>query len=211
MRLTIPCRALTCSHLQCFDATLYIQMNEKKPTWVCPVCDKKAPYEHLIIDGWVKLKSEPKWDVPVWNWVNLLISLLFGAPHVEFPCWISSGIPEQLLLQERCSFKLNLIIMRAVLSKFLSFPRCKQHMLYFLFMEQLYKSGRVDNRQSKSMVPPLWVPAQFRVQFHTRGAAIYRKWHTHWFPGSACLQNTKKKINKSLLGLGQVWVSVFAF
>uniref|UniRef100_A0A671VLI9 Protein inhibitor of activated STAT 1 n=1 Tax=Sparus aurata TaxID=8175 RepID=A0A671VLI9_SPAAU len=51
MRLTIPCRALTCSHLQCFDATLYIQMNEKKPTWVCPVCDKKAPYEHLIIDG----------------------------------------------------------------------------------------------------------------------------------------------------------------
>ncbi|XP_046898643.1 E3 SUMO-protein ligase PIAS1 isoform X2 [Hypomesus transpacificus] len=51
MRLTIPCRALTCSHLQCFDATLYIQMNEKKPTWVCPVCDKKAPYQHLIIDG----------------------------------------------------------------------------------------------------------------------------------------------------------------
>ncbi|XP_058851453.1 E3 SUMO-protein ligase PIAS1-like isoform X1 [Acipenser ruthenus] len=51
MRLTIACRSLTCSHLQCFDATLYIQMNEKKPTWVCPVCDKKAPYEHLIIDG----------------------------------------------------------------------------------------------------------------------------------------------------------------
>ncbi|KAG9331731.1 hypothetical protein JZ751_017296 [Albula glossodonta] len=51
MRLMIPCRALTCSHLQCFDATLYIQMNEKKPTWVCPVCDKKAPYQHLIIDG----------------------------------------------------------------------------------------------------------------------------------------------------------------
>ncbi len=55
MRLMIPCRALTCSHLQCFDATLYIQMNEKKPTWVCPVCDKKAPYEHLIIDGSVLL------------------------------------------------------------------------------------------------------------------------------------------------------------
>ncbi|KAJ0056467.1 hypothetical protein NL108_008058, partial [Boleophthalmus pectinirostris] len=51
MRLTVPCRALTCSHLQCFDATLYLQMNEKKPTWVCPVCDKKAPYGHLIIDG----------------------------------------------------------------------------------------------------------------------------------------------------------------
>eukprot|EP00079_Xenopus_tropicalis_P036191 XP_017949962.1 PREDICTED: E3 SUMO-protein ligase PIAS2 isoform X2 [Xenopus tropicalis] len=51
MRLTIPCRAVTCSHLQCFDAALYLQMNEKKPTWICPVCDKKASYESLIIDG----------------------------------------------------------------------------------------------------------------------------------------------------------------
>uniref|UniRef100_A0A4W5LVJ0 SP-RING-type domain-containing protein n=1 Tax=Hucho hucho TaxID=62062 RepID=A0A4W5LVJ0_9TELE len=38
-------------HFICFDAALYLQMNEKKPTWVCPVCDKKAPYESLIIDG----------------------------------------------------------------------------------------------------------------------------------------------------------------
>lgn len=52
MRLTVPCRAVTCSHLQCFDAALYLQMNEKKPTWICPVCDKKATYESLIIDGW---------------------------------------------------------------------------------------------------------------------------------------------------------------
>lgn len=51
MRLTVPCRALTCAHLQSFDAALYLQMNEKKPTWTCPVCDKKAPYDSLIIDG----------------------------------------------------------------------------------------------------------------------------------------------------------------
>ncbi|KAM4808129.1 E3 SUMO-protein ligase PIAS2 isoform 1-T1 [Rhinophrynus dorsalis] len=51
MRLTIPCRAATCTHLQCFDAALYLQMNEKKPTWICPVCDKKAEYESLILDG----------------------------------------------------------------------------------------------------------------------------------------------------------------
>ncbi|KAJ6650320.1 hypothetical protein lerEdw1_013397 [Lerista edwardsae] len=51
MRLIVPCRAFTCTHLQCFDAALYLQMNEKKPTWTCPVCDKKAPYEALIIDG----------------------------------------------------------------------------------------------------------------------------------------------------------------
>ncbi|KAK4811319.1 hypothetical protein QYF61_024455 [Mycteria americana] len=51
MRLTIPCRAVTCTHLQCFDAALYLQMNEKKATWICPVCDKKAAYESLILDG----------------------------------------------------------------------------------------------------------------------------------------------------------------
>ena len=67
MRLMIPCRALTCSHLQCFDATLYIQMNEKKPTWVCPVCDKKAPYEHLIIDGSVAPSLHYRLLVAAWK------------------------------------------------------------------------------------------------------------------------------------------------
>ncbi|CAN9500540.1 unnamed protein product [Ophioblennius macclurei] len=51
MRLGVPCRALTCAHLQCFDAVFFLQMNEKKPTWTCPVCDKPAPYELLTIDG----------------------------------------------------------------------------------------------------------------------------------------------------------------
>ncbi|EHH59077.1 Protein inhibitor of activated STAT protein 4, partial [Macaca fascicularis] len=49
MRLSVPCRAETCAHLQCFDAVFYLQMNEKKPTWMCPVCDKPAPYDQLII------------------------------------------------------------------------------------------------------------------------------------------------------------------
>ncbi|KAM4577481.1 E3 SUMO-protein ligase PIAS2 isoform 2-T3 [Odontesthes bonariensis] len=31
--------------------SLMCPMNEKKPTWICPVCDKKAAYENLIIDG----------------------------------------------------------------------------------------------------------------------------------------------------------------
>ena len=52
MRMTTPCRASTCSHLQCFDASLYLQMNERKPTWNCPVCDKAALYENLVIDGY---------------------------------------------------------------------------------------------------------------------------------------------------------------
>lgn len=52
MRMTTPCRASTCSHLQCFDASLFLQMNERKPTWNCPVCDKPAVYETLVIDGY---------------------------------------------------------------------------------------------------------------------------------------------------------------
>ncbi|KAK3610264.1 hypothetical protein CHS0354_022327 [Potamilus streckersoni] len=51
MRIQIPCRASTCSHLQTFDAMTFLMMNEKKPTWICPVCDKPAPLEKLIIDG----------------------------------------------------------------------------------------------------------------------------------------------------------------
>ncbi|XP_036330886.1 E3 SUMO-protein ligase PIAS2 isoform X3 [Rhagoletis pomonella] len=52
MKMSIPCRASTCSHLQCFDASLYLQMNERKPTWNCPVCDKAAIYDNLVIDGY---------------------------------------------------------------------------------------------------------------------------------------------------------------
>ncbi|CAG7822729.1 unnamed protein product [Allacma fusca] len=51
-RMTLPCRASTCSHLQCFDANLFLQMNEKKPTWNCPVCDKPLMFENLSIDGY---------------------------------------------------------------------------------------------------------------------------------------------------------------
>ncbi|XP_019866562.1 E3 SUMO-protein ligase PIAS2 isoform X2 [Aethina tumida] len=52
MRMTTPCRSITCSHLQCFDASLFLQMNERKPTWMCPVCDKPALYDNLVIDGY---------------------------------------------------------------------------------------------------------------------------------------------------------------
>ncbi|XP_018583895.1 E3 SUMO-protein ligase PIAS4-A isoform X1 [Scleropages formosus] len=51
MRLNVPCRVLTCAHLQCFDAVFFLQMNEKKPTWTCPVCDSPAPFDLLTIDG----------------------------------------------------------------------------------------------------------------------------------------------------------------
>ena len=54
MRMTHPCRASSCDHLQCFDANLYLMMNEKKPKWLCPVCNKAALFDNLQIDGYFK-------------------------------------------------------------------------------------------------------------------------------------------------------------
>lgn len=52
MRMQVPCRSSGCPHLQCFDASLFLQMNERKPTWVCPVCDRPAAYDTLVVDGY---------------------------------------------------------------------------------------------------------------------------------------------------------------
>ncbi|XP_077298085.1 uncharacterized protein LOC143919578 [Arctopsyche grandis] len=52
MRMVCPCRPATCLHLQCFDASLFLQMNERKSSWICPVCDKPALYDVLVVDGY---------------------------------------------------------------------------------------------------------------------------------------------------------------
>lgn len=51
-RMAYPCRATTCKHLQCFDANLFLLMNERKPTFVCPVCNKHLKFNDLCIDGY---------------------------------------------------------------------------------------------------------------------------------------------------------------
>lgn len=50
-RIHIPARARNCAHVQCFDLEPYLLMNEKKPGWFCPVCDRPAPYDQLVVDG----------------------------------------------------------------------------------------------------------------------------------------------------------------
>ncbi|KAI5701103.1 hypothetical protein M8J75_006090 [Diaphorina citri] len=52
MRMAFPTKASTCAHLQCFDGATFIKMNELKPKWNCPVCDKPAYYDTLSIDGY---------------------------------------------------------------------------------------------------------------------------------------------------------------
>ncbi|KAK4309520.1 hypothetical protein Pmani_018872 [Petrolisthes manimaculis] len=53
-RMNFPCRATTCHHFQCFDVTSYLQMNERNPKWLCPVCFQPAKYKDLHIDGYFK-------------------------------------------------------------------------------------------------------------------------------------------------------------
>src|SRR5688572_30627779 len=51
MQMQIPCRSSTCEHLQCFDGWAFILMNEKKPSWICPICDRPAKLNSLVVDG----------------------------------------------------------------------------------------------------------------------------------------------------------------
>uniref|UniRef100_A0A0R3S060 E3 SUMO-protein ligase gei-17 n=1 Tax=Elaeophora elaphi TaxID=1147741 RepID=A0A0R3S060_9BILA len=51
-RMLIPVKAYDCTHLQCFDLSNFLKMNEKRPTWKCAVCNNNAPYKKLIIDGY---------------------------------------------------------------------------------------------------------------------------------------------------------------
>ncbi|EGO57617.1 hypothetical protein NEUTE1DRAFT_100519 [Neurospora tetrasperma FGSC 2508] len=58
MRLSKPCRGLNCGHIQCFDATSYLQLQEQGPQWLCPICSKSVPFDQLAIDD--PLGSKPR-------------------------------------------------------------------------------------------------------------------------------------------------------
>lgn len=50
MRLDVPCRGTRCSHIQCFDSTSYLQLQEQGPQWSCPICSNPVPFEQLAVD-----------------------------------------------------------------------------------------------------------------------------------------------------------------
>lgn len=49
-RIKTPCRGLGCQHSQCFDAKFYLELQQQAPTWLCPVCNKTAPWDRLVLD-----------------------------------------------------------------------------------------------------------------------------------------------------------------
>ncbi|KAL8370463.1 hypothetical protein RB595_000706 [Gaeumannomyces hyphopodioides] len=54
MRLELPVRSEACKHIQCFDATSYLQLQEQGPQWLCPICNQPAPFERLAVDEYAK-------------------------------------------------------------------------------------------------------------------------------------------------------------
>jgi len=49
-KMKLPARGHNCVHVQCFDAIQFLQMNEQKQTWICPICKEKLSYENIEID-----------------------------------------------------------------------------------------------------------------------------------------------------------------
>jgi len=47
-------------------------MNERKPTWNCPVCDKAALYDNLVIDGYFQEVLNSNKLLPDVNEIQLL-------------------------------------------------------------------------------------------------------------------------------------------
>jgi len=60
MRMKIPAKSIHCDHLQCFDVSTFILMNEKKPTWMCPTCNKPCLYDDIQIENYfLEVVSSP--------------------------------------------------------------------------------------------------------------------------------------------------------
>ncbi|WVF70628.1 hypothetical protein IAT40_005421 [Kwoniella sp. CBS 6097] len=52
MRITRPVRSSKCTHMQCFDATWWVESNSQHPQWLCPLCNKELQFPDLIVDGY---------------------------------------------------------------------------------------------------------------------------------------------------------------
>ena len=50
MRIVLPVRSSHCTHNQCFDGAMFMQLQEQAPQWSCPVCSKKVVFESLCVD-----------------------------------------------------------------------------------------------------------------------------------------------------------------
>ncbi len=48
--IVIPVKSSHCLHLTCFDLRPFLQMNQRRLQWTCPICKKSASYDTLHVD-----------------------------------------------------------------------------------------------------------------------------------------------------------------
>ena len=62
MRITLPVRSSNCTHNQCFDGRMFMELQEQAPQWSCPVCSKQIPFNTLCVDKYFEdiLNRTPK-------------------------------------------------------------------------------------------------------------------------------------------------------
>lgn len=61
VRMKIPAKFIHCDHIQCFDVGTFISLNEKKPKWMCPTCNKSCSYDDLQIENYfLEIIKSPK-------------------------------------------------------------------------------------------------------------------------------------------------------
>ncbi|KAK5112675.1 hypothetical protein LTR85_011186 [Meristemomyces frigidus] len=62
VRISLPVRSTVCTHNQCFDGGMFLQMMEQAPLWNCPVCNKAVSFQSLCVDKYFEdiLDNTPK-------------------------------------------------------------------------------------------------------------------------------------------------------
>lgn len=52
-RIVDPVRSIHCDHIECFDASSFLQLQLQATSWTCPICNRPLDYESLAIDEYV--------------------------------------------------------------------------------------------------------------------------------------------------------------
>lgn len=53
-RMSYPVKSIQCDHIQCFDAVSFLSMQERIPSWICPVCSKKIDQQLLALSKYME-------------------------------------------------------------------------------------------------------------------------------------------------------------
>lgn len=52
-RITLPVRSMYCDHIECFDASSFLMLQQQATTWTCPICNKALQFSALAVDEYL--------------------------------------------------------------------------------------------------------------------------------------------------------------